>query len=265
MRVGTTVTIHLQQALTSLQCGRVLRIRLAASTDEANGHCTTTVDPEAVDPEAVNLMVTFIYSGEYALPPIDLVKEEASSDDPWRASPPAPIDDREIVMHAKLYALGLRFGIVALKEYAEEKFAAAASHAWGRPSFIAAMKILPAQQTWHRDICSTIWTIVIHAISNHGSVLQHQDGLVEGILSIEGLAQELLKRKREWVEDYSHRLDTLDKVFLDAQAHALTDASVEKKYQAQRWTLELGHRVARQAAAPFEEAFGIEVDDCAAA
>lgn len=184
--------------------GDMSLIRLVATTDE--GHAD---DIGADDPEAVRCMVNFLYRHDYTPARVHITSEEANQgmatkvETPTRQNnyhqqqtKPAPVlkpsGDCNTAMHAKVYALGSKYGIRSLQAVAKIKFAEAATYAWNNSTFIEAIDLVykntPDDDKGLRDI-------VARTIIDHSAVLTPKAGVEACVRNIDGLAFDLLKLK----------------------------------------------------------------------
>lgn len=97
-------------------------IELLASTDD---------DDAADDPEAVKLMIDFLYLHDYEAPIIAMNPEETNQTKPpgKAAVQLARAPDCNTIMHVKMYAPGSKYQIEALKAAALTKFTEAVEYA----------------------------------------------------------------------------------------------------------------------------------------
>lgn len=105
-------------------------------------------------------------------------------------TPLTPAGDCNTLMHAKMYALGEKYGIDSLKVTAKDKFAEAVTYAWNHANFVATIKLVftttPESDTGLRDL-------TIKAILEHQGVLSKKPAIENAIKNIEGLSYGLWK------------------------------------------------------------------------
>ncbi|KAK5170565.1 uncharacterized protein LTR77_005153 [Saxophila tyrrhenica] len=166
-------------------------INLVATTDE--GH---EDDLSADNPEAVELMIDLIYRHNYTAPHIHISVASANGGGghsnnravPWLT----PSGDCNVVMHAKMYALGSKYGIKSLQDVAKIKFSEAACYAWNDRRFVDAIQVVytttPDEDKGLRDITT-------RTIHEHCAQLVRKPRVAVCMHSINGLAFDLLVRQ----------------------------------------------------------------------
>ncbi|KAI6822825.1 hypothetical protein KC340_g12002 [Hortaea werneckii] len=96
-------------------------------------------DPSLDDPDAVKLMIDFLYLHDY-------VAIETCFSETLNASNKRPFGatngDAGAIMHAKVYALGCKYQIPSLQKTSLGKFEAAAVLAWGSEEFVHAVHLV---------------------------------------------------------------------------------------------------------------------------
>jgi hypothetical protein len=171
-------------------------IRLLATTDKGHGD-----DLGADDPEAVGLMVAFLYHHNYTAPKVLVTTESCNQKPPStgtkkkkmpHAPKITPTGDCNTTMHARLYALGSKYGINSLQEVAKIKFAEAATYAWNHSDFITAAEIV---YTTTPDTDKGLRDIVSRTIVEHAAVITGRPRMEQCIRGIDGLAYDLFNSK----------------------------------------------------------------------
>jgi hypothetical protein len=190
---------------------------LTATSDE--GHAD---DISADDEEAVEHMIHFIYLHDYLAPQPQGPDEDEEQVRPrivvragqrrivpgqsylYRPTKRAPLSeagpdqDYHIAMHARMYALGAKYGIDSLKNVSLNKFSQAVSAAWSHKNFVKAVEIVftttPDEDKGLRDIA-------VQMIKQKDSVLFTRKDMRECIRGIEGLAFDLLMHEHALAGD----------------------------------------------------------------
>ena len=176
---------------------------------KANGEDPSMEDDvDTSDPNAVKLMVDYLYNKNYAAPKITITKEQANlgvkktnhnphhynhdHNSPSREteSTLTPEGDRNLVMHARLYALGSTYQIKGLKALAADKFSTAAKYAWNHASFLEAIKIV---YTATPDTDRAMRDVIVATVQDHINILGDRKEFEQTVRSIEGLAYGLLR------------------------------------------------------------------------
>jgi hypothetical protein len=109
-----------------------------------------------------------------------------------------PDGDYHIAMHARMYALGSKYGINSLKVVSRDKFSQAISSVWCHRNFVKAVEIVfsttPDEDKGLRDIA-------VRMIKQKESALFARKDMRECIRCIEGLAFNLLMHDHMVEED----------------------------------------------------------------
>lgn len=132
-------------------------------------------------------MVCFLYHHNYEAERIHITVESASEGSKKSINPSG---DCNTLMHAKLYALGDKYGIDSLKIVASSKFAEAVTYAWNHPDFATTIKFV-FSSTPEQD--RGLRYLVVRAILEHQDVLSKKVEVEAVIKSIESLAYDLWK------------------------------------------------------------------------
>ena len=195
------------------QEGRDGVIELKATT---NGN---EEEVDADDPEAIKLMVNFLYFNDYKPQSIVISAKDANEGSEPVSQPKAnegyyraagyygygtqqtsesttnvaltPSGDCNTLMHAKVYALGEKYGIESLKSVALAKFAEAITYAWNHPNFASTLRVV---------FCSTpdhdkgLRDLTVQAVLLHHAVLSEKLEIEKIVMGIEGLSYGLWKK-----------------------------------------------------------------------
>ncbi|KAK3658020.1 hypothetical protein LTR56_000772 [Elasticomyces elasticus] len=101
--------------------------------------------------------------------------------------------DGNMIMHAKVYAVAVKYQVPALQDLATRKFVAAVAANWNHDSFAEAAHIV---YTTTPDESRALRSVVVKTLLQYGSLLDKP--AVEGLVcGISGLAFELLKGSRQ--------------------------------------------------------------------
>ncbi|KAH9826501.1 hypothetical protein Tdes44962_MAKER00464 [Teratosphaeria destructans] len=153
----------------------------AATTDDDED------DVSLDDPEAVKLMIDFLYCHDYEAPVVFITVDEANIGVSGQKITPS--GDCNTVMHAKMYALGSKYSIPSLQTVALGKFMEAASYAWNTDDFVTTIGLVytntPDEDKGLRDIAA-------RTIIKHSSTLLQRPEIESQVRSISGLAYDLL-------------------------------------------------------------------------
>ncbi|QIW96090.1 hypothetical protein AMS68_001608 [Peltaster fructicola] len=117
------------------------------------------------------------------------------------APDPSPLATREpnLVLHAKMYAAGERYGVKGLKSLAHDKFKIQLTKHWDSSEFSEAIHVVyNSTPSSDKDMRET----VADTIGWHGRMLEKPE-IEVAIMEINGLAYELLKRARRAEPEYS--------------------------------------------------------------
>ncbi|RMZ03068.1 hypothetical protein D0862_05802 [Hortaea werneckii] len=146
-------------------------------------------DPSLDDPDAVKLMIDYLYLHDYELittcfSGISEVSETGAFGE--------PDGDYGAIMDAKVYALGCKYQIPSLQSTSLTKFEEAAALAWDSEEFAHAVHLVhtitPDSDKGLRDV--TVW--VIH---EHDDELYNKPAMEAVIKNSNGLAFDLLKEQ----------------------------------------------------------------------
>ncbi|KAF3040373.1 hypothetical protein E8E11_001786 [Didymella keratinophila] len=117
---------------------------------------------------------------------------------PYYEPPPKPAagDAKHTLLHAQMYHMGDKYGVVGLKQLATEKFARACAKFWSATSFSPAVRYVfdstPDSDHGLRDIA-------IKTISDHGSLMNKAD-IRELLNEFDGLAVAVLEAEECRIE-----------------------------------------------------------------
>lgn len=101
-----------------------------------------------------------------------------------------PCGDCNTIMHAKMYALGSKYGIKSLKDVALGKFKEAAMYAWNHGDFVEAIGIVYSTTP---DGDKGLRDIVTRVLLDHSQVISGKQAVEACIRGIDGLAYDLWK------------------------------------------------------------------------
>ena len=103
---------------------------------------------------------------------------------------PIPYGPSNLAMHAKLYAMGTKYGIPSLKSTALSKFIVETEDTWNSQDFAEAIGIgFGSTIDSDRGLCDAI----VAAILRHSAALTEQAEIEVAIQEVEGLAYELFR------------------------------------------------------------------------
>lgn len=162
--------------LTSVQEGQEGVFELKASADDE--------DISADDPEAVKLMIEFLYTHDYCAPPTQTAPKTNT------ISTCELSDETNIAMHAKMYALGEKYDLNSLKDAAQAKFKTAIETAWSGPSLARTARLVFSTTADEDD---GLRAIVVKTIQSHRKDLQAKADVESTIMGIERLSYRLWK------------------------------------------------------------------------
>ncbi|KAK4551649.1 hypothetical protein LTR86_011023 [Recurvomyces mirabilis] len=132
------------------------------------------------DPKAVHCMFEFLYCHTYATAADALPNDDFTK-----------VDDT--CLHAKVYALGDKYGIPSLKEESLAKFRDVSKHSWREEGFIEAVRICFATTG---DGDKGLRNIVVRILNDHVEELADKPEVEDVIRSIDGLAYDLWKKSK---------------------------------------------------------------------
>lgn len=98
--------------------------------------------------------------------------------------------DCNIIMHAKMYAIGTKYDIASLKAAAREKFSTAIEHAWDRPVFARVIRLVFSTTA---DEDEGLRNQLVEIIQRNESALACNPDVEAAILSIDKLSYRLWK------------------------------------------------------------------------
>ncbi|EMC94017.1 hypothetical protein BAUCODRAFT_158650 [Baudoinia panamericana UAMH 10762] len=179
-------------------------------------------DIGADDPEAVKLMIDFLYKHDYTATRVVVTEDEAHitayakesqtagsffpafhglSGSQWPSKhndKVTPTGDCNTVMHAKMYALGSKYGIHSLQDAALGKFMKAATYAWNSEAFVVALRLV---YTTTPENDKGLRNVATQTLLRHEDVLLRKGSMEKCMRSIDGLAYDLLKAKQTMKPD----------------------------------------------------------------
>ncbi|KAI6810336.1 hypothetical protein KC332_g11238 [Hortaea werneckii] len=146
-------------------------------------------DPSLDDPDAVKLMIDFLYLHDY-------VAIETCFSETLNASNKRPFGatngDPGAIMHAKVYALGCKYQIPSLQRASLKKFEVAAALAWATDEFMHAVHLIysttPDSDKGLRDVAARV-------ILEHDDELCNKPAMEAVIRSFDGLSYSLMKEQ----------------------------------------------------------------------
>ncbi|KAI7240294.1 hypothetical protein KC343_g7155 [Hortaea werneckii] len=144
-------------------------------------------DPSLDDPDAVKLMIDFLYLHNY------VAIETCFSETPKASNKRtlgATDGDAGSIMHAKVYALGSKYQIPSLQSTSLKKFEAAAALAWDSEEFVHAVHLV---YTTTPDSDKGLRDIAAHVILEHEKELCDKPAMEAVVRSFDGLAYNLFK------------------------------------------------------------------------
>ena len=180
------------------------------------------------DPEAVKLMIDFLYLHDYEAPTVEITQagSERGADDTFgessaetntvklyptygsrrgkmkarqvrksslAATPPSitPLGDCNTVAHAKIYALATKYNIESLKTTALREFDQAATYAWNHAEFAEAIHVV---YTTTAEEDAGLRDIVVQTIQDHKHDLAVKPAIETAIRSHDSLTYALWSR-----------------------------------------------------------------------
>ena len=174
---------------------------------------------DADDPEAIKLLIDFFYLMDYDAPPIPITVDDANARmrtiqslfTMRRPRTELPKGDCNTLMHAKMYALGEKYGIPTLKTLARTKFATAATYAWNHSDFARTIQTVycttPDDDTGLREI-------VVQTMLAHKDVLCKKKDIEEAIMSVDKLSYGLWQSLASRTADGPTSCDACGKVYV---------------------------------------------------
>lgn len=153
-----------------------MKARPAAAEDESDVDYLVCDDPEMV-----RHMVSYFYGYTYSC------GNTNTSDDSTASSPQA-----EILTHAKMFALAIKYQVDGLREYAAKCFRYAVHVAWDSNEFL---KVLDLVLTSTPEEVRELRDVVFDTIYEHFIDLKRKDGIREAFRNHPDLSFHLLERK----------------------------------------------------------------------